>query len=224
MKDIILALDFDGTLYPIIQYDSEQMLALSSIENGNDEKEIRAFIDMDKRGCLLPHEFNSQLESHVKGQESAIVEKVVDRILTYFDPSELDPLRDILENKNVHMALLSCGTDILIESFLRRTGLLKHRKHMLAKEMTVKDGRLDHFIYHVTHIRDKAEKIKELRTLYDDPIVVAVGDGPTDEPMLEEADYPFIIDWRGKIKDSKFPRLFNFFELKIFLKNSFLIK
>ena len=224
MKDIILALDFDGTLYPIIQYDSEQMLALSSIENGHDEKEIRTFIDMDKRGCLLPHEFNSQLESHVKGQESAIVEKVVDRILTYFDPSELDPLRDILENENVHMALLSCGTDILIESFLRRTGLLKHREHMLAKEMTVKDGRLDHFIYHVTHIRDKAEKIKELRTLYDDPIVVAVGDGPTDEPMLEEADYPFIIDWRGKIKDPKFPRLFNFFELKIFLKNSFLIK
>ena len=216
-RDVILALDFDGTLYPIIDHDSEQMLALK-VRNSSNKEMIDHFIDSDKRGKLSPKEFNALFEKHLKGHDEGLVENVIEDILSYFDRKNLIPLKEIVEKENVHLAVLSCGTDLLIYSFLKKTDLLEHKEHILAKEMKVIDGKMDGLIYHVKDIKDKGEKIKELRALYEDPVVVAVGDGPTDYYMLKEADRPFIITWEKEKCSSQFPAIANFLELKNFLE------
>ena len=46
--DVVIALDFDGTLYPITDYDSEQMLLHLSGRDGAEE-----LIERDRKGAVL---------------------------------------------------------------------------------------------------------------------------------------------------------------------------
>ncbi len=224
MREVILAADFDGTLYPILENDSEQILALKSALWKREPEEITSLIARDKERALSPRKFNEGLESLIKGIEGKIIEETVNEILKSFDSSALDPLRDIASQSFVHFSVLSCGTDLLIKSFLEKTGLDIHTEYILSKELTLRDGKLDHYIYHITDIRDKAECIRRMRARYKDSVVVALGDGPTDAPMLDEADFPYIISWNESKREWPYPVIRTFEELKKSLAESGLIR
>lgn len=213
MKNIVLALDFDGTLYPIEKFDSEQLLALESIKyKKSNEDEIKVFIDHDKRGMLLPSQFNALYESFLSGVDEKSVYDAIRHIFTYFDKKNLESLKRILSLDYIRPAILSCGSDVLINAFLEEAGLY-YDFHILAKEFTKTGGKLDHLVYHVKHIDDKKSELIRLKEKYD-ALSVAVGDGPTDKSMLEASDYPFIITWGKKRDNFGFEEIENFDELE----------
>ena len=66
--DIVIALDFDGTLYPITDYDSEQMLLHLSGRDGAEE-----LIERDQKGGYDPIAFNNDFERIIKGLDEGYI-------------------------------------------------------------------------------------------------------------------------------------------------------
>ena len=117
MKDIILALDFDGTLYRLEEHDSEEMLmaeaAVSEKEKAlMDETIGRLRAGMDARI------FEVVLRDMLKGKPLSLIESAVDRIMPLTDMNEMAAVRRIAEHGNVHLHIVSCGTDMIVGEFL----------------------------------------------------------------------------------------------------------
>ena len=68
--EAVIALDFDGTLYPITDYDSEQLLLHLSGREGAEE-----LIERDKNGDYEPESFNRDFERIVTGLDESLIRK-----------------------------------------------------------------------------------------------------------------------------------------------------
>ena len=68
--EAVIALDFDGTLYPITDYDSEQLLLHLSGREGAEE-----LIERDKNGGYEPESFNRDFERIVTGLDESLIRK-----------------------------------------------------------------------------------------------------------------------------------------------------
>lgn len=188
--DIVIALDFDGTLYPITDYDSEQMLLHLSGRDGAEE-----LIERDQKGGYDPIAFNNDFERIIKGLDEGYIRDAAEIIHKRISPEDLKPLRRLLQH-GCHLAVISCGSDLLIKEFLKLEKL--EAELIVAKEIMIKDGKIDGMIRHIDSIEDKARAIETIRTRWLGCTVIAAGDGPTDAHMLAAADYPFVISWNGR--------------------------
>lgn len=188
--DIVIALDFDGTLYPITDYDSEQMLLHLSGRDGAEE-----LIERDQKGGYDPIAFNNDFERIIKGLDEGYIRDAAELIHKRISPEDLEPLRR-LQQRGCHLAVISCGSDLLIKEFLKLEKL--EAELIVAKEIMIKDGKIDGMIRHIDSIEDKARAIETIRTRWPGCTVIAAGDGPTDAHMLAVADYPFVISWNGR--------------------------
>lgn len=188
--DIVIALDFDGTLYPITDYDSEQMLLHLSGRDGAEE-----LIERDKKGGYDPIIFNDDFEKIISGLDESYITEAARIIHERIGKDDLAPLRR-LQEKGCHIAVISCGSNRLIDEFLRMENL--EAELIVAKELIIDDGKIRGMIRHINSIEDKAKAIEAIRTTWPGCTIIAVGDGPTDAHMLSLADYPFVISWNGK--------------------------
>ena len=188
--DIVIALDFDGTLYPITDYDSEQMLLHLSGRDGAEE-----LIERDKKGGYDPIIFNDDFEKIISGLDESYIMEATRIIHERIGKDDLAPLRR-LQEKGCHIAVISCGSNRLIEEFLRMENL--EAELIVAKELIIENGKIRGMIRHINSIEDKAKAIEAIRTTWPGCTIIAVGDGPTDAHMLSLADYPFVISWNGK--------------------------
>ena len=108
--DIVIALDFDGTLYPITDYDSEQMLLHLSGRDGAEE-----LIERDKKGGYDPIIFNDDFEKIISGLDESYITEAARIIHERIGKDDLAPLRR-LQEKGCHIAVISCGSNRLIRT------------------------------------------------------------------------------------------------------------
>ena len=132
--DIVIALDFDGTLYPITDYDSEQMLLHLSGRDGAEE-----LIERDKKGGYDPIIFNDDFEKIISGLDESYIMEATRIIHERIGKDDLAPLRR-LQEKGCHIAVISCGSNRLIEEFLRMENL--EAELIVAKELIIENGKI----------------------------------------------------------------------------------
>ena len=188
--DVVIALDFDGTLYPITDYDSEQLLLHLSGREGAEE-----LIERDKKGGFDPVSFNADFERIIQGLEESYIDEAVRILHCRCADEDFSPLRR-LQAKGCHIAIVSCGSDLLISRFLALASL--EAEMIVAKEMITEDGKISKVKSHINDIREKEHAVRRIRERWPGCSVIAVGDGPTDAYMLRASDYPFVISYNGR--------------------------
>ena len=72
--------------------------------------------------------------------------------------TDLLPLKRILRHENCHLAVISCGSDRLIEEFLRLEGM--EAEFVAAKKVKTENGRIKCIEKCIGSIEDKAENIR----------------------------------------------------------------
>ena len=194
--EIILALDFDGTLYRLEEHDSEEMLFAEIAETPEETSLVEKTIaDLHSGGDPLA--FELVLRDMLKGKPLDAIKRAVDRIMPLVDMEEIEIVRNLASRRNVHLHIVSCGTDMLISEFLDRVGLSGCVEGIHSKELLHDDGTFIDFIWHIKGPDDKRRCVENLKERYEDSFTVAMGDGFTDGPMLSASDKGFLIERPG---------------------------
>ncbi|HHT81120.1 MAG: HAD family hydrolase [Sphaerochaeta sp.] len=195
-KKNLIAFDFDGTLYPLIPYDSEQRLVLSTAERKGHLNRLRAkrMVLKDNEGRMDLGEFNRRYHDLLGGCTPSQIKEVAEDLFALVDPKQFSLLNDL--SKKADLAILSCGTENIIHSFLTLHKIDHHFFQVSGKELHFDDSSKPRISVTIGSPDEKRDMFVSLKKGYDQTI--AVGDGPTDIPMLEQADLGLIIDWSGK--------------------------
>ena len=207
MKEIILAFDFDGTLYPIHEYDSEETLIM--LGAGTDkEKEMRDELYRSVRRGEDPLIFEKGLVKLMKGKDISLIEKTAEKLWRQSSSEMLSPVRKMAALTNTKFYVLSCGTVDIIRSFLEKAGLLDDTDGIIGKEFVNTPVPYTNFIWHIRNGHDKAEALRKIKESNPEALVIAVGDGITDGPMLKVADAAYVMEWPGaKHVDLPYPHI-----------------
>lgn len=200
-RDCVL-FDFDGTLYPIAPYDSEQRLLRKNAEGKGTLFRMRTkrLIAQDQAGKLLDGAFHRQYARLIRSVTPKMIEDVAHDVSFLLTDSDVQALSDLA--KQADLAVLTCGTENLVEAFLRLAGLENHFFLIRGKRIIWDESGKAQLIVDIDRPEAKATALEELRLSY--RTIIAVGDGPTDLPMLQASDFGLIIDWNKKQRDYPF--------------------
>lgn len=195
-KDTLIAFDFDGTLYPIDPYDSEQLLmfACSSLKGTLNRKRTKLAVIQDQRGHMDWAAFTASYRLHTKSCNEELVGSVSKELLQKVHLADFETLRQL--SPMADFAIISCGTENLVEAFLDGLGISDLFIGIWGKRLHFSEGRATSLEIHVKGPQDKARVLHDLAKDYCQTI--AIGDGPTDIPMLQSADLGLVVDWKGK--------------------------
>ncbi len=195
-KKTLVAFDFDGTLYPLLPYDSEQRLILSTAKGRGHLNRIRAkrMVLKDNQGKMGLGEFNRRYHDLLGGCTPSQIDEVASDLFDLVDPNQFVLLKELAERAD--LAILSCGTENIIHAFLALHKIDHHFFQVSGKSLHFTTGKKPDIVCTIGSPEEKRAAFAELKKPYAHSI--AVGDGPTDIPMLEEADLGLIIDWNGE--------------------------
>lgn len=195
-KKNLVAFDFDGTLYPLVPYDSEQRLVLSTAKNRGHLNRVRAkrMVLKDSEGRMDLGEFNRRYHDLLVGCTAEQIEEVALDLFALIDTEQFALLQEL--SAKADLAILSCGTENIIHSFLSLHKINHHFFQVSGKSLHFGKNSKPDISCTIGSPNEKRSVFAELKGQYTHAI--AVGDGPTDIPMLEEADLGLIIDWNGK--------------------------
>lgn len=202
-KNALVVFDFDGTLYPISPYDSEQALLLALTQGSSRWFGLRArrLVRQDQEGKLVGRAFHRRYASLIRHADRNLVEHIGRDLAKHLGTKERQAL--MLLAAHADLGILSCGTETIIEAFLQEAGLLPHFSFIRAKRLLWDAQGNARMTVDIDSPEAKAEAIQVLRSTY--PIILAVGDGPTDIPMLEAADLGLVMNWSAQQKTYPFP-------------------
>ena len=211
--EIILALDFDGTLYRLEEHDSEEMLmAVAAVSD--EEKALMDETIRNLRAGENPRVFEEVLRDMLIGKPLDLIRKAVDKIIPLTDMNEMETVKRIVRRPNVHLHIVSCGTDMLVAEFLDRVGLLEYTEGIHAKELLHDDETFINFVWHITGPDDKRTAVLNLKRENPGCRLISVGDGFTDGPMLSASDTGLLIELPGRAHhDMPFDRIKSYSEL-----------
>ncbi|NCC11943.1 MAG: HAD family hydrolase [Spirochaetia bacterium] len=192
-KDALVIFDFDGTLYPIDPYDSEQALLLALAQGSNLWFRLRAhrLVRQDQKGQLAGRAFHQRYAELTRHADKRLVEHIGRNLAKHLGSKERDSILQLAEHAD--LGILSCGTENIIEAFLQEAGLLGHFSFIRAKRLSWDAEGTAHMHVDIDRPEAKAEAITVLRSTYRS--ILAVGDGPTDIPMLKAADLGLVMNW-----------------------------
>ncbi len=185
--------DFDGTLYPINTYDSEQLLILSAAKERGVlfKKRGKHFIAQDQRGVFDDTSFHQRYEKLVKRATPAMIDEVAELLVSHIGEREKDALLELSHISD--LGILTCGTENLAEAFLEKLGIEDSFSFIRGKRLVRNTDGISHLLVDISGPRAKAEVVESMRKDYE--TIIAIGDGPTDIPMIEAADYGMIVAW-----------------------------
>lgn len=185
--------DFGGTLYPIAPYDSEQRLIrrVAASKGTLFRQRAKRFIAQDQAGKLIDDAFHKRYAHLVRTATPSMIDEVARDLSLFLSEEDIKALAAL--RCRADLAILTCGTENLVESFLQHIGLREHFFLIRGKRLVWDEMGRTHMVVDIDTPEAKAEALTHLRPLY--RIIVAVGDGPTDRPMLQASDLGLIIDW-----------------------------
>ncbi len=203
-KKRCIIFDFDGTLYPIIEFDSEQLLihTLAAEADNAYRKEALRFIADDQAGCFLLEDFHKRYAAMAKRATTSHIDAVGRYLSTLVDQRDVQALITLKEKSGAHFIILSCGTENLAEAFLYHLGIANLFESIRAKRLDFAEEGKATLRIDIHTPEAKRVAVEELRMHYD--TIIAVGDGPTDMPMLEAADLGLLIKWGQSAQDDRF--------------------
>jgi phosphoserine phosphatase len=204
-KEALIAFDFDGTLYPIDPYDSEQMLMLSCASHKGklNRKRTKLAVAKDQKGNMDWTSFTASYRQHTRSCTKDQISSVTRDLLKKVHP---DQFRHFFElSRFADLVIISCGTENIVQAFLEDLGLFDLFAGIWGKHFEFMEGKVTDMKIHVQGPQDKARILGGLAKDYKH--VIAIGDGPTDIPMLNTADLGLIIDWTGKGNNYPFDTL-----------------
>ena len=191
-KSNLVIFDFDGTLYPFRPYDSEQTLVLSHAKTKGPLFRLRArlFVRADRRGAFNNPQFYKRYEKIIRDVDPELVEKTARDLAGLLSEEDRAAIRTLTEVAD--LAILSLGTENLAEFFLEELGLREEFFLIKAKRIRWKKGKA-YLKVNIGEAEGKRTNLEALRNSYGK--IVAIGDGPTDIPMLEAADLGLLLIW-----------------------------
>ncbi|NLZ76830.1 MAG: HAD family hydrolase [Spirochaetales bacterium] len=194
-KPNLVIFDFDGTLYPFRPYDSEQTLVLSHAKTKGPLFRLRArlFVRADRKGAFNNPQFYKRYERMIRDVDPALVEKTAKDLAGLLGKEDVEAIRDLATIAD--LAILSLGTENLAEFFLRELGLREEFFLIKGKRIRRKKGKA-YLKVNIGEAEDKRTHLESLRKSYGK--IVAIGDGPTDIPMLEAADLGLLLIWGAR--------------------------
>lgn len=199
---LLIAFDFDGTLYPLRPYDSEQRLLLKATEQAGTLKRALAkrAVLKDMKGMMHLGEFTDNYVKFTRNAPTTMLDDVAADLCALVEPSALEPLRSLKEDMEAEFCIISCGTVNLIERYLTRMKVREMFSDITGKMFDTTSGTLASVTISVRTPQDKVRILDDhiariVTTMGVRPLTVAIGDGPTDIPMLRHADLGILIDW-----------------------------
>ena len=195
-KKNLIAFDFDGTLYPLLPFDSEQRLVLSNAKGRGHLNRLRAkrMVLKDSEGRMDLGEFNRRYHDLLGGCTPSQVDEVAGDLYALVENEQFALLEEL--SKKADLAIISCGTENIIHAFLSLHKIDHHFFLVSGKSLHFDKGSKPAIKCTIGSPDEKRKVFAKLKKKYTHSI--AVGDGPTDIPMLEEADLGLIIDWKGE--------------------------
>ncbi len=192
-KRACIIFDFDGTLYPIAPYDSEQRLIrkVAAAKGIHFRQRAKRLIAQDQAGKLIDDAFHKRYARLVRTATPSMVDEVARELASLLSSDDVKALVSLASMAD--LAILTCGTENLVESFLEHLGLKQHFFLIRGKRLVWEEPMRNHMVVDIDRPQAKADALKLLEIAY--PMIIAVGDGPTDIPMLHVATLGLIIDW-----------------------------
>jgi phosphoserine phosphatase len=193
-KKPCVTLDFDGTLYPIREYDSEQLL-IRTVQKHRGRlfgRKADRLIAEDQAGLLADDDsFHRRYGKLVRTATEPMIDEVAKFLTTLITEEDRQALITLSEEAT--LVILSCGTENLVESFLNHLQLSRYIAQIRGKRLVYSRPSRNRMVVDIDSPQAKADAVDLLRK-HHHPIV-AIGDGPTDLPMLHSADLGLVIDW-----------------------------
>lgn len=194
--------DFDGTLYPLRPLDSEQ--ALLRMRRAQLQKGMHGFLGLWIEGLIYgdQHQWFRNRPSRklyrmlygwaLKGTPAAFLDRAAEDTAALISDDDRKTLHE-LQASSLRMLVISCGTMELCEKVLRKAGIRDCFETVRANPLILEAGRIVGGLSRVVAAEDKLTLSREL-TGNTPKGVVAVGDGYTDIPLLDWAQYPVMMD------------------------------
>lgn len=201
-KRACILFDFDGTLYPIAPYDSEQRLLSRNAEPKGMLFRLRTkrLIAQDQAGKLVDGAFHRRYARLIRSVTPQMIEDVAHELSLLVTDSDVQAVSNLANQAD--LAVLTCGTENLVAAFLKQVGL-EHQFFLIRGKRIIwnQNGKAQ-LLVDIDRPEAKAKALEDLRHAY--RTIIAVGDGPTDLPMLQASDFGLVIDWNKKQRDYPF--------------------
>jgi phosphoserine phosphatase len=195
-KTAFIAFDFDGTLYPFHPYDSEHLLMLRCASHKGllNRRRARIAVSQDLAGKYDWARFTAAYRANTGSVQKQMFSDVARSLLARVPAGQFD-LFPML-GKIADLGIISCGTENIAVPFLEQAGLAPLFGPIVGKRFLFPDPGPTRMEIRVKGPEDKARVFDRLRAGY--AKTVAIGDGPTDLAMLEQADLALVVDWERK--------------------------
>jgi phosphoserine phosphatase len=202
MKKLTMIWDFDGTILPLVPFDSEQ--SLLQYRMNQPEKRfgllkkayVKAIISADRRERLRKT-FKMSYIRLLKGTPAKILDDVCRDLAGKISTIDRNVFGK-LKADGYNMMVLSCGTADLSERVLTYAGLFDCFSRIEGNRFKFDADRIVGMQLRLPDPEDKLTMVKKLKLSPDQTIVV--GDGYTDLPLLNWASIPVIMDRSGHKK------------------------
>ena len=222
MSNALIAFDFDGTLYPPVPNDSEDWILLKA-GRGNPLKALLA-----RYAILSEHlksfnfkSYNKVLNYNAKNMSVSCIDEIVDAICTQAQNISFEPLYRLKEMGNT-LAIVSCGTDVMIERFLERFGITDLFAGFKAKRLLFDEKKVLGYDFGEVDGPDfKVRTCLQYKEEFNCSSIISIGDGATDIAMFKHSDYAVFMDWANKHQGSEregYPLVHDFEQLHELIK------
>ena len=227
MNNALIAFDFDGTLYPPVPYDSEDLIMLKAGRRNLLKALLaRHAIISEHRKDFNFKSYNRVLQFNARNMPVSFIDEVVDVICKQAENVSFEPLYRLKEMGNT-LAIVSCGTDIMIERFLEKMGITDLFVGYQSKKLLFDEKRIKGYDFgDVDGPEFKVRTCLKYKEQFNCSSIISIGDGATDIAMFKHSDYAVFIDWCNKHQGTEregFP-LVNDFEQLFELVRSYLKK
>lgn len=197
-----IVFDFDGTLLPSVPWDSEQTLLLARAQEPRPRWPLhrrlygRLLALADRRGWLGGG-FKMRYARLLRGTPAALIDVVAGRLAGRICEDTRRSLFE-LRARGHRLLVVSCGTADLSERVLHIAGVLPCFDLLLGNRFLFADGRIAGLRLEVPLPLAKLQAVRAAGLAPES--TVAVGDGPTDLPLLRWAAVPVVVARGGRGK------------------------